>query len=123
MDGNDKIKYRKEVSRLIYQVLTDKIVVREAVLNFPKVVGDKTLDTVYHALVHYEADEDLRKRDLLYKEVQNDYLEFIAETLDKGDDLPLNIIDSYKKYYKDTNLPKPKTMSGLLKSLCKFLNV
>lgn len=123
MNKSEQTKYRKEVSRLIYQVLTDQIVVREAVLAFPKIINDKTLDTVYHALVHYEADEDLRKRDLLYKEVQNDYLEFIAQTLDKGEDLPLNIINSYKKYYKDTNLPKPKTMSGLMKSLCKFLNV
>lgn len=114
---------RKDVSRLIYRVLSETLIVREAILNFPKDVEDPTLKATYHALIHYEADEDFRRRDLAYKEEQNDYLEFIAETLQKGEALPKNLIKSYDKYYKDINTPNSENLKGLIKSLCKFLNV
>ena len=39
--------------------------------------------------------------DLKYKDEQDDYLEFIAQTLQKGDALPKNMIKSYDKYYKE----------------------
>ena len=58
---------RAYVSRLIIKVLTDKICAREAILHFPENHNDKSIQAAYHALVHREADEDLRHRDLLYK--------------------------------------------------------
>lgn len=114
---------RKYVSRLIYMVLTDKLYVREAILNFPKDCRDKTISAAYHALVHFEADEDLRRTDLNYKDEQDDYLEFIAETLQNGNELPKNMIKSYEKYYKNIELPRSKSFESLLRSLCRFLNV
>ena len=114
---------RKEVSRLIFRVLAENLCVREAILKFPKDIDDKTLITAYHALIHFEADEDLRKRDLAFKDEQDDYLEFIANVLQAGEDLPNNIIRSYEKYYKGANTPISAGMKGLLKNLCKFLNV
>lgn len=114
---------REEVSRLIFMVLVEKLCVREAILKFPKDVEDSSIKTAYHALVHFEADEDLRRRDLLYKDEQNGYLEFIANILQKGEALPANIIKSYDKYYKNANAPFSKSMKGLIKSLCRFLNV
>jgi len=114
---------RKSVSRLIYKVLTESLTVREAILNFPKDVNDASLKTAYHALVHLEADEDLRRRDLLYRQEQDDYLEFIAQTLQKGEVLPYNIIKEYEKYYEGISTPHSRSMKGILKSLCKFLNV
>lgn len=120
---NNFAEERGFVSRLIYMVLTDALSVREAVLKFPKDSKDASIKATYHALIHYEADEDLRRRDLLYKDEQNDYLEFIAQILEKGENLPENIIKSYKKYYKDANLPQNNGMKGFLKGLCKFLNV
>lgn len=114
---------RKFVSRLIYKVLTEQLVVREAILKFPKDINDKTLKSAYHALIHYESDEDLRRRDLLYKDEQDTYLEFLAQTLEKGSDLPDNIIRSYEKFYKNIETPHSDSMKGLIKSLCKFLNV
>lgn len=114
---------RKIVSRLIYMVLTEKLTVREAILQFPKDINDSTIKTAYHALVHRESDEDYRRRDLDYKDEQDDYLEFIAQILQTGEALPKNIIASYNKYYKDASTPHSGNMKGLIKSLCKFLNV
>lgn len=114
---------RENVAQLIYLVLTDKLVVRKALLQFPKDINDSTIKTAYHALIHREADEDLRSKDVDYKEEQDDYLEFIAQALQSGKDLPQNIIKSYDKYYKNIELPHSKSLKGILKSLCKFLNV
>lgn len=119
----NNIEERKFVSRLIFSVLVEKILVRDAVLKFPKDSEDKSIKAAYHALIHLEADEDLRRRDLLYKDEQNDYLEFIAQTLEKGESLPENIVKSYEKYYKNISTPHAANMKGVLKSLCKFLNV
>lgn len=114
---------RKEVSRLIYRVLAETLCVREAILNFPKDVNDPSIQASYHALVHLEADEDLRRRDSLYKDEQDEYLEMLAVTLQKGETLPQNVITSYDKYYKSTSTPRSEGVKGLLKGLCKFLNV
>lgn len=114
---------RKQVSRLIFRVLAESLHVKEAVLNFPKDIEDPTIKAAYHALIHYEADEDLRRRDLAYKEEQDDFLEFIANILQNGEMLPDNVIKSYDKYYKNSTTPHSKGMKGLIKSLCKFLNV
>lgn len=114
---------RKNVSRLIYRVLTESLDVRNAILKFPEDSTDLTIKTAYHALIHMEADEDLRKMDLDYRDEQDDYLEFIAQILQKGEELPQNIIKNYDKYYKNVETPRSDSMKGLVKSLCKFLNV
>ncbi len=114
---------RARVASLVRFVLIGELCVREAILKFPPDTEDASIDAAYHALVHYEADEDLRKRDLLYKEEQDDYLEMIANTLEKGDDLPQNIIAAYKKYYTETSIPHEKSKSGILKSFLRYLNI
>lgn len=114
---------RKFVSRLIFMVLAESLHVKEAILKFPKDVNDSSLKAAYHALIHYEADEDLRARDLDYKDEQDDYLEFLAQTLQSGNPLPKNVIKGYDDYYKDIETPHSESMKGLMKSLCKFLNV
>lgn len=122
--GKDQYqRERKDVSRLIYLVLADTLIVREAILKFPKDANDASIKAAYHALVHREADEDLRREDLDYRDEQDDYLEFIAQILQEGNPLPKNVIKSYNKYYKDANTPHSESMKGLIKSLCKFLNV
>ena len=128
----DKKKYSKSdlkreersyVSQLIRYVLMGNILVREAILNYPRSTSDPSLVAAYHALIHYEADEDLRVRDVLYKEEQDDYLEMLANILEKGDDLPDNIIKAYKQYYKSANIPNGNDARGLIKSFLRFLNI
>lgn len=97
--------------------------VKEALLMFPDVTDDKSIMASYHALVHYEADEDLRNRDALYKEEQDDYLEFLSFIMEQGEDLPDNIIKSYEKYYEGANIPHTKDTKGFLESFFRFLNI
>ena len=92
------------VAGLIRQVLISRMCVREAILNFPRDTKDKSIHAAYHALVHFEADEDLRRRDDLYREEQDDYLEFISQVLERGEDLPENINNNYEKYYACANI-------------------
>ena len=58
-----------------------------------------------------------------YKEEQDDYIEFIAQIMQEGSPLPKNIIKSYDKFYKNVAMPYSKSMKGLIRSLCRFLNV
>lgn len=123
MANKEYAEDRKNVSRLIYMVLAETLAVREAILRFPKDVNDASVKTAYHALIHRESDEEFRRTNLDYKDEQDDYLEFIAQILQNGDALPQNIIQSYNKYYKDANTPHSESMKGIIKSLCRFLNI
>lgn len=114
---------RAFVAVLIRKVLIGALTVGEAVRNFPFDTGDKSLEAAYHALVHYEADEDLRRRDLMYREEQDEYMEMIAYTLDKGDSLPDNIIRNYEKYYSESSIPHTHDRKGAIRSFLRFLNV
>ena len=114
---------RAVVAELIRKVLMHYICVREAILAFPKDSQDSSIIAAYHALVHYEADEDLRLRDPLYKEEQDDYLEFISYILERGESLPDNIIKNYEKYYSSASLPHENNTKGFLHSFFKFLNI
>lgn len=123
MSDKNFIEDRKYVSRLIYMVLTGDLHVKDALLKFPKDINDRSITAAYHALVHYEADEDIKKYDADYRDEQVEYLEFVAEVLQKGIDLPKNIIKSYDKYYKNIKTPHSATLKGIIESLCRFLNV
>lgn len=114
---------RALVADLIRQVLISRMCVREAVLNFPRDTDDKSIHAVYHALVHYEADEDLRRRDEVYREEQDDYLEFLADLMERGEDIPENIIQNYENYHACANIPHEKNSKGFLKSFFRFLNI
>ena len=113
---------RKFVGRLIYSVLTDRKSVREASSLFPD-TRDKNIECAYHALVHYEADEDLRYKDIEYREEQNDYLEFIAENLSAGRELPRNIIADYEEYYKGIAKPWKAGIKGFWEEFLRFINI
>ena len=125
MHNNQSIDYtelRKSTANLFFGVLTNKISVREALLNFPKDCEDKTLITAWHALCYLEADEDLRKRDSAYKKEQDEYIEFIAFTLRDGNSLPENIINEYIPYNKEPLTPCTNTVKGVIYKFKKFLN-
>ena len=113
---------RRFVGRLIYAVLTERKTVREAIALFPD-TKDKDIECAYHALVHYEADEDLRYKDFEYREEQDDYLEFIAQTLVSGKDLPKNIVADYEDYYHGVAKPWQKGFKGFLKEFLRFVNI
>jgi hypothetical protein len=115
-------KDRKTVGRLIYEVLTEKRNVREAIKLFPE-TKDSNIECAYHALVHYAADEDLRYKDIEYREAQDDYLEFLAQVLSEGKHLPKNIIEEYKPYYKGVSRPWVEGLKGFWKEFKRFINI
>ena len=117
----DDLNNRKFVGRLIYSVLTDRRNVREAIKLFPD-SQDVNIECAYHALVHYEADEDLRYRDFEYREEQDDYLEFIAQTLSEGKNLPRNIISDYENFYKGVAKPWTNGIKGFFKEFIRSIN-
>ena len=118
----DDINNRKFVGRLIYAVLTERKNVREAIKLFPE-TKDLNIECAYHALVHYAADEEIRYRDIEYREAQDDYLEFLAQTLSEGNYLPKNIIEEYKPYYKGTAKLWQEGFQGFLKEFRRFINL
>ena len=62
------IEERKFVGKLIRLVLVNELGVRDAINKFPNDVEDESIRAAFHALIHLEADEDLRKNDILYKQ-------------------------------------------------------
>lgn len=119
----DFIQDRKSAANLLRSVLTGKCSVRQAMLLFPKDSEDESVLASYHALIHYEADEDLRLRDILYREEQDEYISFLATILSNGENLPQNIIDNYKKYYDTAPVLHNDNPQGFWKSFWKNLNV
>ncbi|MBE7713015.1 MAG: hypothetical protein E7Z87_04665 [Cyanobacteria bacterium SIG26] len=117
------LRERQIVAKLLRQVRHGECCVRQALLAYPKDTHDESLIAAYHALIHYEADEDLRRRDLLYKEEQDDYIEFLSYTLEKGEDLPANIITNYKKYYDSAPILHKDNTKGFFKGFWKILNL
>ena len=114
---------RKKVSDLIFAVLTEKITVPDALKVFPKNLSDPTLNAAFHALVHFEADEELRSKDAEYKNEQDLYLQDIAEILAQGDALPCNIIDEYNQYHKDSLIYPNIDKKTVFKRLKKMINL
>lgn len=117
------LQARLLVSELVRKALLGYIPVREALLKFPPDTKDKSIQAAFHALVHFEADEDLRRRDIMYKEEQDEYLEMISQILESGEDLPDNIIKNYEKYYKEPNIPHADNAAGKVKGFFRYLNL
>ena len=113
------IKARKQVAEIIFKVLTGNICVREAIKLFPPDIMDLSIQCAWHALIHYESDQEYRMNQE-YSNEQNDYLEMIAFILRDGNALPANIIESYHQYYERASIPNSKTFQGWIKRLIRF---
>jgi len=115
------LQTKKDISKLIMDVLAEKTSVQEAIKCFPQNISDESTECAFHALLHYEADEDYRKYDAEYTEEQKDYLEYIANLFNQGEILPANIIEEYKKYYKTAPLKSKKGIIYILRNLFRFI--
>ena len=65
----------------------------------------------------------MRYKDIEYREAQDDYLEFLAQTLCEGKNLPKNIIDEYKPYYKGFASTWVDGLNGFIRELKRFINI
>ena len=96
-----KFENRLLVANLINDVLVSKITVQEAISKFPKDKDDINIKCAFDALMHREADEDLRKSVKGYAQIQDNFLSDIAEAFKQNKTLPQNIINQYLKYHTD----------------------
>ncbi len=118
----DITKQRQFVGNIIIAVLTEKINVKKGLLLFPKGCEDPSIHAAWHALCHYEADEDIKAKDIDYNNQQIELLEFIAFTFKDGDPLPQNIIDAYKPFYQEDPISYDTGLKGIIKKLLRFVN-
>ncbi len=120
---SDYVEDRKSVANILRSVVLGRCSVRQAMLLYPKDTEDESLIAAYHALIHFEADEDLRARDVMYREEQDDYMEFLSQILEKGESLPENIIENYKKYHETAPILHKSNPQGFFKSFFKNLTI
>lgn len=118
----DYTSQRQYVGNIIISVITERITVQRALTLFPKGCNDSSIRAAWHALCHYEADEDLKNKDIDFNNQQLELLEMIAFTFKDGEPLPQNIIEAYKPYYKDNPISYEKGLSGFLKKLFRFIS-
>ncbi len=114
---------RKKTAKILVDVILGKISVSEALKIFPREIDDPSVKTCFHILVHFESDEDLRKKDPLYKETQDEFIVETAETLLKGESLPVNIIKEYQDFYGNDLFYRKMTKENILKRLGKIINL
>lgn len=118
-----KYQNRLLVSDLIFDVLTSKKTVQEALNMFPIDKNDINIKCAFDALMHREADEDLRKKISGYKELQDDLLETIANILKQNHKLPQNIIARYNKYHQtDLIYKKTSFFKEIIESFKRTIN-
>lgn len=118
----DYTKDRQLAGNIIIAVLTERISVKRGLLLFPKGSKDPSIVASWHALCHFEADEDIKNKDIEYSDQQLELLEMIAFEFKDGNELPQNIIEAYKPYYKDDPISYEDGLKGFLKRLFRFLN-
>ena len=108
---------------LINDVLTGKKTVQQALSLFPKDNNDINIKCAFDALMHREADEDLRAKIPDYKETQDEFLMEIASILKENQKLPKNIIEQYLKYHNDNLIADSgKTFKDILKQIKRMIN-
>lgn len=117
------LKTRKMTAELLFGVLSGSKTVLEALKSFPKNVPDDSVNVCFHILVHYDADEDIRLKDEIYREEQDDFILNTAETLFRGESLPINIINEYNDFYKETLLYPEINRDTVISRLKKFINI
>ncbi|MBR2386507.1 hypothetical protein IKA92_04340 [bacterium] len=119
-----KKNHRVFVSHMIKKLVVGEITTLFALSNFPKdYEEDESLDACFLAIAHFEADEDLRNKNIEYKEAQDEYMMMLSEILDSDEDLPQNIIQEYKNYYKKAPIYKDDTINNVKKRLMETLNI
>lgn len=113
---------REAIGKLFYSLIQGVVSPQDVIKYFPRNVEDVSIKIAWHALLHYDADEEIRLRDSEYAQEQIKYMELLASILTKGEELPENMLEEYEALYKDTVLPKHYNWWGNLRSFFRFLD-
>ena len=111
------------VGDLIIKVVSGKISVSQALSAFPREKNDINLKCAFDALMHREADEDLRNKVAGYSEIQDEFLIDLAGILKENQKLPQNIIEQYQKYHSENLMGEwDKPLKSILKNFKRMIN-
>lgn len=119
----ERLRLRKEISNTLFSVLSGEKTVLNALSNFPKNSYDESVNTCFHILMHLEADEDIRKKDAIYREEQDEFVLNMAQLLQNGEDIPINIIKEYNDFYGETLIYPEMNKENIIARLKKFINI
>ena len=117
-----EIKAREATGQILFSVISGALTPLEATKYFPKNSEDISIKIAWHALLHYDADEEIRLKDADYAQEQIKYIELIAKILLQGNELPQNMLKDYEDLYIDTVMPKRYDFFGKLKAFFRFIN-
>ena len=117
-----EIKAREATGQILFSVISGALTPLEATKYFPKNSEDISIKIAWHALLHYDADEEIRLKDADYAQEQIKYIELIAKILSQGNELPQNMLKDYEDLYIDTVMPKRYDFFGKLKAFFRFIN-
>lgn len=93
MEADDLSERRKIAGQLLQEVLAGNTSPASARDRWPDSGGDASLDSAFHALFHFEDDEDVRKRDPKYADWQTSQLKQLADALLRGTSVSEDQID------------------------------
>jgi len=113
-------KAREATGKILFSVISGALTTFEAIKYFPKNVEDTSVKIAWHALLHYDADEEIRLREPDFAQEQIKYLELLAKILSEGNELPKNMLQDYEELYIDTVMPKRYDFFGKLKAFFRF---
>lgn len=118
-----KYKNRLLVSDLIKEVLAGKLSVQNALVQFPQDKNDINIKCAFDALMHREADEEIRQTQQDYATVQDEFLFDLAQSLKQNENLAQNIIAKYLEFHESDIIPdKQETFKDAIKILKRMIN-
>lgn len=115
-------KAREATGKILYSLISGAISPTDAIKYFPRNIEDTSVKIAWHALLHFDADEEIRQKDSEYAQEQIKYIELLAKILSQGKKLPENMLEDYENLYIDTVMPKKYDFWGTIKALFRFLS-
>jgi hypothetical protein len=93
----DLASLQQQAARLLLAVLEETLTPRQALARWPVLheADDASVWAAYHALWHFEADEDVHKTEPYYCDLQLALLRHMAENLASGTAFPAHILAGY----------------------------
>lgn len=92
-DKIELVNARKIAGEILQQILDKSISLKEAREKWPSYKGDISLDSAFHALYHFEDDEDIRFKDQKYTDWQIGQIKRIIESFKSGGPLEKDLIE------------------------------
>ena len=114
-------KAREATGKILYSLISGAILANDAIKFFPRNIEETSVKIAWHAILHFDADEEIRQKDSDYAQEQLKYLELLSKILSQGKELPSNMLEEYENLYIDTIMPKRYDFWGTIKALFRFL--